>query len=150
MKKFCFIILLFWSFNLFAQNELSLGSAVFINTGWGANVTGDFKVAPIGSKAHLAAGAYLFGYQFTSHELPHDGEKFIEFYAAPQASVHYHFTDNFDCFLRGGPGWLFSNGRKSRFLLNAELGASLSFSKHVGARIELGLPFSSLGLTFRL
>jgi hypothetical protein len=67
MKKFCFIILLFWSFNLFAQNELSLGSAVFINTGWGANVTGDFKVAPIGSKAHLAAGAYLFVYQFTSH-----------------------------------------------------------------------------------
>ncbi len=150
MKKFCFIILLFWSFNLFAQNELSLGSAVFITKGWGANVTGDFKVAPIGSKAHLAAGAYLFGVQTTSHEQPHYGEKILDFYAAPQASVHYRFTENFDCFLRGGPGLIFTTGLKPRFLLNAELGASLYFSKHVGARIELGLPFSSLGLTFRL
>ena len=153
MNRIFLILMIFLSYlNLLAQNDLSLGIAAAPMTSYGILASGDFKLISIGSKSHIGIGGELCGRNYTAVDNQVADKKCKDLYVAPQAGFHYHLTSDFDCFLKGGAGWMFSNRSKTGgfFSYHFAIGSSWYFSKRVGLRVELGLPYSVLGVALRL
>ena len=154
MKKILILLSVLLPITSRAQSYLQFGPAVNPMSAWGAEIIGDFKVVNLTSDLSLGLGAMAFASTSKTHELPEEGKRVNAFYAAPQLSMRYAFSDKFNCYLRGGAGWL--GDRKegsdliSHFMCNAVAGAGLFFGERVGIYAEAGLPFSSIGLQFKL
>lgn len=141
------------TFNMLAQNDLSLGIAASpMTSSYGIAASGDFKLISIGSKSHIGVGGIVCGLSRSDVDNQGTDKKSTDFYVAPQAGLHYNLTKDFDCFLKGGAGWVFSNRSKTGgfFSYNFAVGTSCYFSRIVGLRVAIGLPYSVIGVTFRL
>ena len=154
MKKIVILLLILLPFAANAQSYIYVGPAVYPMSAWGGEVVGDFGVAHFTPNFSLGVGAMAFGNMMTRHDEPDAGKKVYGLYAAPQVSLRYAFTDNFNCYLRGGAGWYGSKKEgvdlNNKFLYNAVAGLGLSLGSHFGFYLEGGLPFSSVGLRFAL
>ena len=154
MKRIVVILLCLISLESMAQNYIHVGPAVAPMSAWGAEALGDFKVASLAPKLSLGLGAMAFASTSKTHDEPNPGLRVYRFYAAPQVSLRYAFSDRFDCYLRGGAGWggnkKEGSGMTHTFLGNAAVGAGLSVGSNFGFYLEAGLPFSSLGVRFSL
>ena len=134
----------------FAQNTVSFGPSTVPMSKWGANAFGDFKVLSLGSRASVGLGAFVFGdIVKASEDSPNPGKTIKELYLAPQLSVHYQLSGRWDSYLRGGPGWFFMDN-KNDFLFNIELGTRFALNDRWGLFAEVGLPFSSIGVSIAL
>lgn len=154
MKKVVFIILLLLPFVGKAQSYIQLGPAVYPMSAWGAEAVGDFTIAGSDTGLSLGLGAMAFASTSKTHDEPDAGKRVNEFYAAPQLSVRYGFSEMFNIYLRGGAGWMGDKKEgsdlSSKFMYNAAAGVGLSLGRHVGLYAEGGLPFCSFGLRFAL
>lgn len=154
MKRFFIILLVLVPFAAKAQSYLQIGPAVYPMSAWGGEAVADFKIIGGNTGLSMGIGAMAFASASKTHDEPDAGKRVNEFYAAPQVSVRYGFSERFNIYLRGGAGWLGDKKKgadlNNKFLFNAEAGLGLSLSRHVGLYLEGGLPFSSLGLRFAL
>ena len=154
MKKVVFIILLLLPFVGKAQSFIQIGPAVYPMSAWGAEAVGDFTVAGSNTGLSLGLGAMAFANILKTHDEPDAGKMVNTFYAAPQLSVRYGFSEKFNVYLRGGAGWAGDKREgsdiNSKFMYNAAAGFGLLLSRHIGIYAEGGLPFCSLGLRFSL
>ena len=150
-KHIVLFILLFVGMTAGAQNFIQIGPTVYPMSKWGASVSGDFKVADLGSRLSFGLGAFAYGNMFkASEDSPNPRKKLNELYVAPQASLHCMFTKGWDGYLRGGAGALFTNAQDNKFLYNVALGTGFTIGNLIGLYVEAGLPFSSVGLRFSL
>lgn len=154
MKKIVFITLLLLPFVGKAQSYIQLGPAVYPMSAWGAEAVGDFTIVGSDTGLSLGLGAMAFANISKTHDEPDAGKMVNAFYAAPQLSVRYGFSEKFYAYLRGGAGWAGDKKEGSdmnnKFMFNAAAGVGLSLGRHVGIYAEGGLPFCSFGLRFAL
>lgn len=154
MKRIFILLLLLLPLVSNAQSYFHIGPAVYPMSAWGGEVVGDFGVAHFTPNLSLGLGAMAFGNMTKTHDEPDAGKTVNGVYIAPQISLRYSFTDNFNAYLRGGAGWHGSKKEgadlNNKFLYNAVAGLGLSLGSSFGLYIEGGLPFSSIGLRFAL
>lgn len=152
MKRFLLLLLVLVPFVAKAQSYIQIGPAFYPMSAWGGVAVADFKIIGGNTGLSMGVGAMAFANTSRTHDEPDAGKRINEFYAAPQVSIRYGFSEIFNIYLRGGVGWLGDKKEgadlNNNFLFNAEAGLGLSLSRHVGLYLEGGLPFSSLGLRF--
>lgn len=154
MKRLLVLLFVLLPIAANAQSYIHVGPAAYPMNAWGAVVIGDFQVASLAPRLTLGFGAMAFGNTTKTHDEPDPGKRVNAIYAAPQLSLRYAFTDKFNGYLRGGAGWLGTKKEGADLVndiwYNGVAGLGLSLGSRFGLYIEGGLPFSSVGVRFKL
>ena len=137
-----------------AQNYIQVGPAVYPLGAWGMELVGDIRIVNITPGLSLGGGVMGIINKMITHDEPTPGKSVRGVYVAPQVNLRYSFTRVFDCYFRGGVGWIGSKketeNNRGKIMFNGMLGVGLSIGPHLGFYTEIGLPFSSIGVRLAL